>query len=144
MTLIVGHHGDRDRDPDPRAWRVIASEAGAMGKGKRIKARRAREGDKAAVRRRSPARVLELQAAYTRTATGWKAEVIINEENAEPAALVLTSTLEQCQREVMHRVGELADRTGRPCQTVHLLNGDPAAFVEAYQAEVGFGGWSPL
>lgn len=115
-----------------------------MGKGKRIKARRAREGDKTADRGRSPARVLEIQAAYTRTATGWKAEVILDEEITEPAALVLGSTLEQCQREVMHRVGELADRTGRLCQTVHLLNGDPAAFVEAYHAEVGFGGWSPL
>ncbi|WP_343948876.1 hypothetical protein [Nonomuraea longicatena] len=51
----------------------------------------------------------------------------------------------QCQGEVMRRVGEIADRIGRPCQILHLLDGDAAAFAEAYQAEAGFDrGWSPL
>lgn len=115
-----------------------------MGKGKRIKAQRAREGNKAPDQRRRPGSVLEIQADYARTATGWKADVIPDKETAEPAALVIGSTLDQCQREVMQRVGELADRTGRLCQTVHLLDGDPVAFLEAYHAEVGFGGWSRL
>ncbi|GAA0933605.1 hypothetical protein [Nonomuraea longicatena] len=90
-------------------------------------------------------RVAEIQAFHTRAEAGWRAEAVPGGQAVERVAPVYGSTVLQCQGEVMRRVGEIADRIGRPCQTPHLLDGDAAAFAEAYQAEAGFDrGWSPL
>jgi hypothetical protein len=90
-------------------------------------------------------RTIDVAADYRRTPLGsWAAAVdALLHSQAEQgfSASAAGATLAECQARVMELVSGLSHQTGRPCLTMHLLDGDAAAFIQAYRAEVGFDGW---
>jgi hypothetical protein len=91
-------------------------------------------------------KLIAVAADYHRTPLGtWTAilDALLDADDEDGlSANAAGATLAACQERVLELVAELSTRAGRPCHTLHLLDGDATAFIQAYRAEVGFAGWS--
>lgn len=86
-----------------------------------------------------PAGAVDVVANYSRTADGWSAtvEALLPDDDEGMAAEATGVSLAACHQRVMDLIAELSNATGLPVMTIHALDGDAAAFVKAYEAEVG-------
>jgi len=92
-------------------------------------------------------KVIEVIANYSQTPLRtWTATI---EADIDPASgelmatQVSATTLKECQQAVLDQIQELADTVKGLYNTVHLLDGDPQKFIQAYATHIGFAdsGW---